>query len=118
MYCSKCGNKVNENDKFCTKCGNACIEQERTFNNENINQFNTSNSTNSMALPSLICSIVGLFVFGIPLGIISLILGIMAHKQAVISRSSTKMATWAIILGIIDIVLPIIYIDSWYSLIF
>ena len=77
MYCSKCGNKVNENDKFCTKCGNACIEQERTFNNENINQFNTSNSTNSMALPSLICSIVGLFVFGIPLGIISLILGIM-----------------------------------------
>lgn len=127
MYCSKCGNEIKEGEDFCTQCGNACTVQkhnERAFNYENMNQSSTSNeytannTNNSMALGGLICSVIGLFIYGIPLGIISLILGIIAHKQAVINRSSTKMATWAIILGTLDIIIPIIIIDSWLSLIF
>ena len=126
MYCSNCGSEIPNNAKFCANCGNACVEQkqeEQTLNNGNTNQFNnsngyTNNTNNSMAIAGLICSIVGLFVYGIPLGIISVILGIIAHKQAVINRSSTKMITWVIILGAIDIALPIIIIDSWFSLIF
>lgn len=115
MFCSKCGNQLNRDDKFCSKCGQSSIEAPPN-NQQNIDNSNASNTTNSMALASIICAIIGLFIFGIPLGIISLILGIMAHKQAVISRSSTKMATWAIILGVIDIILPIIYIDSLFNI--
>ena len=126
MYCSNCGSEIPNNAKFCANCGNACVEpkqEEPMLNNGNTNQFNnsngyTNNTNNSMAIAGLICSIIGLFVCGIPLGIISVILGIIAHKQAVINRSSTKMITWVIILGAIDIALPIIIIYSWFSQIF
>lgn len=49
---------------------------------------------------ALICSIIGLFICGIPLGITSIILAIMAKNAG---NTSTK-CTVALVLGIIDIV--------------
>lgn len=34
MYCTKCGNKLEENSKFCKACGNN-IYGKQTNNNEN-----------------------------------------------------------------------------------
>ena len=31
MYCNKCGNQIEQNQKFCSKCGNV-IENQTHFN--------------------------------------------------------------------------------------
>lgn len=30
MFCRKCGNKIEENEKFCSKCGTPCIQNMQT----------------------------------------------------------------------------------------
>ena len=56
------------------------------------------------ATGSLVCGIIGLFICGIPLGITSIILAVMAKNAG---NKSTK-ATVGLVLGIIDIVAMII----------
>ena len=128
MYCSKCGNKVNENDKFCTKCGNACMETppspQQNTNNSSSNTSNAQNeynniynnihnnyqnenkpsSNNPIALAGIICSIVGLLVFGVFLGIIAIVLGIVAYQQPNIDTKNKQTATFSIVIGIVDII--------------
>ncbi|WP_165443461.1 DUF4190 domain-containing protein [Olsenella sp. Marseille-P4559] len=63
--------------------------------------------TDGKAISGLICGIVGLLVFGIILGIMALIFGSMAKvsiKQG--EHSGNGIATAAIVLGIIDIIVP------------
>jgi hypothetical protein len=36
MYCSNCGNKINDNDKYCSSCGNELSNNELT--NKNIDE--------------------------------------------------------------------------------
>ena len=33
MYCSNCGNQINNNSKFCPKCGNKVVENNQVNNN-------------------------------------------------------------------------------------
>lgn len=56
-----------------------------------------------MAIASLVCGIIGLFVASTLLGPMALILGVVAHRH---TRSG--MAVAGIILGAVDIVLAII----------
>lgn len=92
MFCIKCGNRVNDNDKFCMKCGN-------NLQNENKPKEKT-------ALPSLILgivSILGAFVaniFIIPISVVGLILGLIAEKKS-------KFKTAGIILNIIGVIMGI-----------
>lgn len=48
MYCSKCGNKLNETDLFCKNCGTKLREVENNHNEEkdNINLNNTDKPNN------------------------------------------------------------------------
>ena len=41
MYCSKCGNLINQGENFCNKCGNQIL------NNNYQNGFNNTNSYNN-----------------------------------------------------------------------
>ncbi len=36
MFCTKCGNELNENMAFCSKCGAKVGEQENTSNEANV----------------------------------------------------------------------------------
>ena len=58
---------------------------------------------NVLGLISLIIAIVGLFMFGIPCGVASLILGIIGIATAGETRGK-GMATAGIVLGAIDLV--------------
>ena len=58
------------------------------------------NSTDGKAVASLICGIVGLFIFGIILGIVSIVLA----NQSVKATGPSGLAKTGKILGIIDIV--------------
>ena len=87
MYCTNCGNKLNNNDNFCNNCGEKRIELENI--NVNSNVVNKNNSSNGMKTASIILgsiSIVGslMFIFApfcFILSIIGLILGICALKK-------------------------------------
>ena len=34
MFCTKCGNQINEGQRFCTSCGIPVKGTERSFNSE------------------------------------------------------------------------------------
>lgn len=59
---------------------------------------------NGLAIGSLICAIASFFIFGIPLGIVAIALG-MAYKR---KGGTSKLATAGIVVGIVGIVLAII----------
>ncbi len=86
----KCGEKLTPNAQFCSKCGH----NMRTYNNDS--------KTNPLALTGFICSIVGLIVLPLILGIVSIVLGIIVKSQDNINAKSRKQSTVAIVLGVID----------------
>lgn len=79
---------------------------------EVVNNSNNGNSaqsgegnTKGMATASLVCSLIGLIIMGIPLGIVALITGIIAvNKEDAEETNSKGIATAGIIIGAIDVV--------------
>jgi hypothetical protein len=70
-----------------------------------------------LAIGSLVCGVVGVFIASIILGPIALILGLVAHR-----RAASGMAKAGIVLGVVDIVLAIVAIAvlssggfTWYG---
>lgn len=116
--CKKCGNKLNEEDKFCQQCGSNVEESNITSNNNvqsdnNQNDaVNTKSGYNPSAIGGFVCSLVGLIIFGIVMGIIAISLGIAAkqHFKVFTNEKGEGLAIAAIIIGCIDIVFPIISI--------
>lgn len=113
--CKFCGNTINEGDKFCQGCG-ASVESAVTQevinndvqNNVNTNYNQTNNNagrTNPSAVAGFVCSLVGLFIAGIFLGILSICLGVSAKKHIEVFKNEKGkgLATAAIVIGIIDI---------------
>ena len=86
MYCTNCGNKLNNNDNFCNNCGEKRIELENVNVNNGVVK---NNNNNGMKIASIILgsiSIVGslMFIFApfcFILSIIGLILGICSLKK-------------------------------------
>ncbi|MFF5883436.1 DUF4190 domain-containing protein [Streptomyces sp. NPDC012589] len=77
--------------------------------------------TNGLAIGSLCCGIVGLFVLNIILGPLAIIFGAIAHRQAAV-KNGAGMAKAGIILGIVAVVLWLVLLAvaassggfSWY----
>ncbi|MFI8189129.1 DUF4190 domain-containing protein [Streptomyces sp. NPDC085946] len=59
--------------------------------------------TNGLAIASLICGIVGLFIFNVILGPIAIVLGAVGMRQAP-AKGGAGMAKAGIALGIVDLV--------------
>lgn len=87
-------------------------EAEVVTNNETIQE----KKVNSYALASFICSLVGLLVCGLPLGIAAVIIGGYALNSYKEEKENGKwMAVTGLALGIIDIVCVIIYLSTAYN---
>ena len=71
----------------------------------------TRTAANGMAIAGLVCGIVGLFVFAIVLGALAIIFGAIGRSKARAGAGGATMATWAIGLGVVDIVLWIVLIS-------
>ncbi|MFE9020404.1 DUF4190 domain-containing protein [Streptomyces sp. NPDC007808] len=77
--------------------------------------------TNGLAIASLCCGIVGLFILNIVLGPVAIVLGAVALRQAAV-RNGAGMAKAGIVLGVIDVVLWLVLLAvaasnggfSWY----
>ncbi|MER6346082.1 DUF4190 domain-containing protein [Streptomyces sp. NPDC001595] len=77
--------------------------------------------TNGLAVASLCCGIVGLFILNIVLGPLAVVFGAVARRQAA-AKGGAGMAKAGIVLGIIDVVLWLVLLVvatqnggfSWY----
>ncbi|MEV5434269.1 DUF4190 domain-containing protein [Streptomyces sp. NPDC052701] len=60
--------------------------------------------TNGLAVASLVCGIIGLFVFNVILGPVAIVLGAVGMRQAPV-KGGAGMAKAGVVLGIVDLVL-------------
>ncbi|GAA2462034.1 DUF4190 domain-containing protein [Streptomyces glaucus] len=63
-----------------------------------------SSRTNGLAIASLICGIIGVFLFNVILGPLAIVLGAVAMRQAP-AKGGAGMAKAGVVLGIIDLVI-------------
>lgn len=118
MYCNQCGNEIKEGEEFCPKCGNSLKIENKTDNVEQVsstnehkdgaikNFINENNIKSPMALIGFISSVLGAFILPYLLGAIAIVLGILALQQIKIDKKGKIQAIIAIVVGIIDIVIP------------
>ena len=133
-FCKYCGNQLEEESKFCTKCGKSIEDNQNVENNvsENDTVNNVTNSTttvndtqnvntdmkgktNPLAIAGFVCSLVGLLIFGLYLGIIAITCSVLAKKHIKLFENETGegLATAGLVIGIIDVVGAVI---SWFIL--
>ncbi|GAA4792303.1 DUF4190 domain-containing protein [Streptomyces ziwulingensis] len=60
--------------------------------------------TNGLAVASLVCGIIGLFVFNVILGPVAIVLGAVGMRQAP-AKGGAGMAKAGVVLGILDLVI-------------
>lgn len=118
--CKYCGNVLEDGDNFCQKCGAvADAVQDSTpgmaaqanqtannnFNNQQVNS-GYQGKTSGIAIGGFVCSLIGFWVFGIILGIVSISLGAAAlnHMKTFPEEKGKGLAIAAIVIGIIDII--------------
>ena len=106
QYCIKCGNELEENVKCCSKCGTNTDGEAAIQNNQNVNTANQEGKYNGQAIASFVVSLVGLIIFGLICGIISLSLGITAlkHIKEFSNEKGKGLAIAGIVIGSIDLV--------------
>ncbi|MFJ6727494.1 MULTISPECIES: DUF4190 domain-containing protein [unclassified Streptomyces] len=81
----------------------------------------TGSRTNGLAIASLCCGIIGLFLLNIVLGPLAIVFGVVARRQAGV-KSGAGMAKAGIVLGVVDVVLWVLLMViaasnggfSWY----
>ena len=82
------------------------------------NSTNVEKNLNICALLSFIFSLVGLFVFGVPLGIAAIILGIIGIVKFDNEKQKFKwMAIVGLVLGVVDVIAILLSVLTLYSII-
>ena len=86
-------------------------ESEVINTNSNVNYNHSSQKkSNTCALASFVCSMVGLLIFGIPCGIVAVVTGIIGLVKFDSSKENNKwMAIVGICVGAFDFILVAIY---------
>ncbi|WP_285568149.1 DUF4190 domain-containing protein [Streptomyces sp. RTGN2] len=91
-----------------------------THDNSSYSAPAARSGTNGFAVASLICGIVGLLFFGIILGPVAIVLGVVALRQQA-AKGGTGMAKAGLVLGVIDLLIVVVLIIaasnggfSWY----
>lgn len=120
--CKYCGNVLEDGDNFCQKCGavaDAVQDNEPGMSaqaNANVTnnfnqQQNTTNATyagktSGIAIGGFVCSLVGLLVAGVILGIVAISLGAAAlnHIKTFPGEKGKGLAIAAIVIGVFDII--------------
>ncbi|MBR0491345.1 MAG: DUF4190 domain-containing protein [Clostridia bacterium] len=124
-YCTNCGTKMNETDRFCPNCGadsnteaapvqNNVVQQNYSnaqANNNNVVQGGTK-KTNGLAVTSFVCSMVGIVVFGLVMGILAICFGAvgLSRTKYFPEESGKGFAVAGIVVGIIEVIIMILYI--------
>ena len=124
-YCTNCGTKMNETDRFCSNCGADSNSGDSSVQNNNVVQPNVNNTqannnvvqggtkkTNGLAVTSFVCSMVGIVVFGLVMGILAICFGAvgLSRTKYFPEESGKGFAITGIVVGIIEVIIMIFYI--------
>lgn len=93
MYCHTCGAHIAKTALACPKCGAP----------QPMAQAAEKAQTPTLGIVSLVLAVIGFIVFGVILGFVALILGLMSLGQKDKTTSGNVLAILGIVLGIIDI---------------
>ena len=118
--CKYCGGQINEGDKFCQACGASTEDavettttvnrvetaQEQVNNNVVNNGTQTPSKTNGTAIASFVCSLVGILIAALIMGILGISLSVTAKKHIKVfpNEKGKGLATAGMVIGIIDLV--------------
>ncbi len=125
-FCTNCGTKMNETDRFCPNCGtdsntgaapvqnNNVVQQNYSYaqaNNNNVVSGGTK-KTNGLAVTSFVCSMVGIVIFGLIMGILAICFGAvgLSRSKYFPEESGKGFAVTGIVVGIIEVIIMIFYI--------
>lgn len=111
MFCPRCGNQVNIDDKFCPKCGTKLSTYDDRYDYKSRFDYNY-NKTNSKDEDK------GSMLLGILLGIFTGIIGVLIATLA-IKDEKTKIGTYygfSINVVLCFIAYSIIFIISFFSM--
>jgi len=79
------------------------------------NRIDAPVRTDGFATASLICSLIGLLIFGIPLGLLAVIFGVVSMGRINKAEGELKgkgMATAGIIIGLIGLIVVVAFLAS------
>ena len=118
--CNYCGGTIKGNEKFCTSCGAEVApspnqmnqqqpvqqDQKIGFNGQSVTNNAAVGKTTGTAIAALVCSLVGLLILPLPMGILGISFGATAlnHIKTFPNDKGKGMAIAGIVIGIIDIV--------------
>ena len=125
-FCSNCGTKMNETDRFCQNCGADSLAGANPVQNnnyaqqQNVNNTQTNNNVvqggtkkvNGLAVTSFVCSMVGILVAGLIMGILAICFGAvgLSRTKYFPEESGKGFAITGIVVGIIEVIVMIIYL--------
>lgn len=92
MYCSKCGSNNPEGALHCSACG-------APMNGGPV--VPASEPGKGLAIASMVCGIVSFFFFGLVLGVVALVFGLVAKNKGYTGGMATAgVATGAVAIGL------------------
>lgn len=115
MYCTRCGEPLEENAELCPVCKTPVIKETAT--EEKVAAENSATATpqepapipskkkfSGKAIAGFVLSLVGLLVAAIPCGILGLVFSSISFKETESEKRGRGMAIAGLVISIVDIV--------------
>lgn len=107
MYCSNCGQLIEENADVCPFC-NSSLTKETVTEEKTTEEVVSNKKYSGKAIAGFIVSLVGILVLAIPCGIIGLVFSALGMKETETERKGKGLSIAGLVVSIIDVVLGIV----------
>lgn len=118
MFCNHCGAENNDSAQVCRSCGAVLTTEQNNaqpVQQQPVTYVNYANTPagapvkapqpgKGFAIAAMVCGIVSFFCFGIVLGVLAIVFGVVAKKKGYMGA----MATAGIVCGVVGLALYVV----------